>query len=132
MLTIPSLEDNPTLMAYTVERLAENRGVTRLVFFQKRDYEYDYAQTRMLSELAASYNKLIKQKEAFSYQSISTRLPSRHAALIYNQVHNLVFDTLKKDPATCYVELRRLLRHEQILLDSEGPDNTEAHKLFIK
>jgi hypothetical protein len=38
---IPSIEDNSFVMAKTVEFLAENKPVTKIVFYQQRDYEYD-------------------------------------------------------------------------------------------
>jgi type IV secretory pathway ATPase VirB11/archaellum biosynthesis ATPase len=129
--TIPSVEDSANIMSFIVERLIENKATTKLIFVQKRDYEYDYAQVRILAELASVYNKLIKQKALFSYENLNVRLRSREAARFYTQIHNLIFDTLKKDPATCYVELRRLLRHEKILAESDTSIPADAHKLFI-
>src|SRR5574341_679688 len=40
----PSLEDEPRLMAMTMDMLAEAGTVTQLVFVQRRDFEYDEAQ----------------------------------------------------------------------------------------
>jgi archaeal flagellar protein FlaI len=129
LTTVPSIEDSANIMSFVVEQLIQNNSTTKIVFVQKRDYEYDYAQVRMLSEVAALYNKLIKQKDLFSYEKLNMKLRSREAARFYTQIHNLIFDTLKKDPATSYVELRRLLRHEKILSETEG--RGEAGKLFI-
>jgi len=132
LTTVPSLEDNGSLMAFTMERLIENKAATKIIFIQKRDYEYDYAQTRMLMEIALLYNQLIKQKDLFSYESIRLKTSPRFVGAIYNQIHNLIFDTLKKDPITCFVELTRILRHEKILLDSEQGESVQAHKLYAK
>lgn len=131
LTTIPSIEDSPTLMAFIIERLVENRNATKIVFIQKRDYEYDYAQTRLLAELASVYNRLVKQKEVFSYESMNAKIAPRFIGRIYTQIHNLVFDTLKKDPITCFVELQRLHRHEKILLETEHGEATAAHQLFV-
>ncbi|MBN2142408.1 type II/IV secretion system ATPase subunit [Candidatus Woesearchaeota archaeon] len=131
--TIPSIEDNANIMSFVVERLIENKAATKIVFSQKREYEYDYAQTRILAELASVYNKLIKQKELFSYENLNMKLRSREAARFYTQIHNLIFDVLKKDPATAYVELRRMYRHEKILFESEEKErgqSIESYKLF--
>ena len=132
LTTVPSLEDNPSLMAFTIERLIENKATTKIVFIQKRDYEYDYAQTRLLMELALLYNHLIKEKELFSYESMRVKAPPRYVDRIYNQIHHLIFDTLKKDPLTCFVELTRILRHEKILLETEPGEAAAAHRLSIK
>lgn len=132
LTTVPSIEDNPSLMAFTIDRLIENRATTKIVFIQKRDYEYDYAQTRLLMEIAVIYNKLVKQKDVFSYEAIRVKTPPRYVDRIYNQIHHLIFDVLKRDPLTCFVELRRLLRHERILLETESGDSVKAHKLYVK
>ena len=44
-----SVEDSPLCMSKAIEILAQIGGVTRIVFFQKKDYEYDYNQTVILS-----------------------------------------------------------------------------------
>jgi type IV secretory pathway ATPase VirB11/archaellum biosynthesis ATPase len=132
LTTVPSLEDNPSLMAFTIDRLIENKIATKIIFMQKRDYEYDYAQTRILMEIALLYNRLIKQKDLFSYESIRVKTQPRYVDRIYNQIHNLIFDTLKKDPLTCFVELTRILRHEKILIETEQGEEAQAHKLYLK
>ena len=48
----PSVENNPICMAKTIEKLIESGPVTKIVFHQNRDYEYDYAQTQLLIEIA--------------------------------------------------------------------------------
>ncbi len=132
LTTVPSLEDNPSLMAFTMERLIENKTATKIVFVQKRDYEYDYAQTRLLIEIATLYNRLIKQKELFGYETIRLQTPPMYADSIYNQIHNLIFDTLKKDPITCFVELTRFLRREKVLIETDVPEAAPAHKFYVK
>ena len=49
---IPSLEDNPICMSQTVDVLIEVGNVTKLIFSQKRDFEYDYDQSQYLVEIA--------------------------------------------------------------------------------
>lgn len=132
LITVPSIEENPSLMSYTIDRLIENKATTKIVFTQKRDYEYDYAQTRLLLEIALLYNKLIRQKDLFSYESLRLQTAPKYVDSIYNQIHNLIFDVFKKDVITCYTELRRLLRHEKILADAETGEAGNAHRLYIK
>ncbi|MBW3000486.1 type II/IV secretion system ATPase subunit [Candidatus Woesearchaeota archaeon] len=132
LTTVPSIEDNSGLMAFTMDRLIENKATTKIVFLQKRDYEYDYSQTRILIEVALLYNRLIKQKDLFSYEAIHAKIPPMYVGSIYNQIHRLIFDTLKKDPLTCYTELKRILRHEKILLETDSLESIPAHKLYVK
>ena len=64
---IPSIEDDPITMSKTCELLIEVKGVTKIVFTQKRNYEYDYGQTLLLAEVAKLYNQLTKRKDLFGY-----------------------------------------------------------------
>jgi flagellar protein FlaI len=132
LATVPSLEENASLMAFTIDRLIENKATTKIVFMQKRDYEYDYAQTRLLMEIALLYNQFIRKKDLFSYESLRVKSSPHFVDRIYNQIHSHIFDTLKKDPITCFVELTRILRHEKILLEMEAGQDAEAHKTYIK
>src|SRR3989344_8963923 len=68
---VPSIEDDDLVMAKAVELLIENPGTTKIIFRQKREYEYDYAQTQILLEIAKLYNRLIKQSDLFNYQNFN-------------------------------------------------------------
>ena len=46
----PSLEDEPRLMGITMNILIEAGTITKLIFIQKRDVEYDYEQVQLLTE----------------------------------------------------------------------------------
>ena len=62
----PSVEDSPICMQRTIKKLMETSDITKIVFSQKRDYEYDFSQTELLIEIAKLYSKLLKQKDVFS------------------------------------------------------------------
>lgn len=119
---VPSIEEDPLCMAKTCELLISNPSVTKILFSQKHDYEYEYDQVKLLLEIAKLYKRLVKQKELFSYQAMNeladdeTRygLSSR-----YTEVHNLIFNSLTKDPVGCYVQIKRILRREKIELEKE-------------
>jgi len=127
---IPSLEDNPSVMASTVDKLIEVPNATKIIFYQKRDYEYDYTQTEVLAELSRIYNKLVKQKASFHI--VTDPAYKDKAASFYNEVQHVVFHLLKSDPLGAYVELKRVLRREQLVLDktTEGGE-IEARKKYI-
>lgn len=129
----PSIEDDEVYMAKTCEFLVENPGTTKIVFTQKRDYEYDYAQTVILKEIAHLYNELLKQRDMFDYESFRNYNEGGSRDSKYNEIRNTIFNLLKKDPVGCYVALKRIMRREKILLDKSVNDNSiEAHKNYVK
>jgi len=114
----PSLEDNPQCMSRTITMLVETGPVTKIVFSQKRDYEYDFDQTQILVEIAKIYKKLAKQKKLFDYHNLGSDAGCvKCSNTRYTQIQNIVFNMLKSDPLGAYVELKRLLRREKIKLD---------------
>jgi len=129
----PSIEDDELYMDKTAEFLIENPGTTKIVFTQKRDYEYDYAQTSMLSETAHLFNELVKNKELFSYESFKGYDEGGTQESKFNEIRNSIFNMLKKDPMGCYVTLKRIHRKENILLDkSVDKKSIAAHKKYIQ
>jgi type IV secretory pathway ATPase VirB11/archaellum biosynthesis ATPase len=120
-LEVPSLEDSEICMADTVEKLMANRGVTKIVLIQKRDYEYDYTQTRLLVDIAKVYAHILKQRAIFNYSALASNIQdpvvAKEAAIKYSELQNILFNTLKKDPIGAYVELKRVMRREKIEID---------------
>lgn len=112
---VPSLEDDPAVMSTTADKLIESGTVTRIVFYQHRDYEYDFDQTQVMLEIARLFSKLSKQRDVFSYESISLggrskRFADEHYTFLQDVLHRL----FKTDPVGAFVELRRELREERI------------------
>jgi len=120
LLYLPSIEDNPTVMAKTIEILAEAGNVTKIIFTQKRDFEYDFHQTQLLAEISKLYNRLLKQKTLLSYHSMGTFVEgcTRCYNTRYTKIQNLLFRLMKTDPLGSYVEVKRLLRKEKINLQN--------------
>jgi len=112
----PSLEDEPKLMSMTIGMLAETGPVTQIVFIQKRDFEYDEAQSVLLSELAAVYKNLVAQK--FSYGMLGNVQCARWVNPRYVQMQDILYRQFKADPLAAYVELKRLAREEKRQLDT--------------
>jgi len=129
---VPSLEDNEYVMSRTCDMLIENSGVTKVVFRQKQDYEYDYDQVKILSEVAKLYNNLAKQKQLFSYSGMAQQGFSKIAAQKYSEIKSIIFGLMKKDPVGCFVELKRLLRKEKIEIGrSEGKGIEKARERYL-
>ncbi|MFH1212153.1 MAG: type II/IV secretion system ATPase subunit [Candidatus Woesearchaeota archaeon] len=129
---VPSIEDDESVMAKACEKLIENPSTTKIVFSQKRDYEYDYPQVVLLLEIAQLYNRLVKHRELFSFNALKTTGVQVDTAAHYNEIHNVLFNALKKDPVGCYIEIKRILRKEKIKLDHVIGDNEyQAQNKYI-
>jgi len=116
--SIPSIEDSSVCMAHTIDILNQVGDITKIIFTQKRDYEYNYNQTQMLYEIARIYKKIIRQKNLFAYRHEG--LPPTEITILnqrYAEVQNLVFKFMKQDPVGAYVQLKRALRRERIALE---------------
>ena len=102
-------------MAKTIGILLEVKTVTKIVFYQKRNFEYDYSQTLLLSEIAKLYRDLSKRKEVFSYSALITDSTcTKCINAWYSELRHITSDLLKSDPIGSYVELIRLLRREKV------------------
>ncbi len=120
---IPSLEDSPFTMSSVIEKLAQTTGITKIVFFQKREYEYDFQQTSLLKEIAKLYSKLSREKDKFSIAALTFGRCRNFAGAWYNQLKDIVFNLLLKDPLGAYVELKRIKRRQKIFLEKSDDEH---------
>ena len=122
---IPSIEDDPVCMSATIDRLIEVPGATKIVFYQKRDYEYDFDQVSLLREIAALYSQLSKQREIFSYESLKFGTLAKNLDTRYNDMQRII-QLIRTDPLGAYAELKRLFRAEKIKLDNYAEESDIA------
>ncbi|MBU4242251.1 MAG: Flp pilus assembly complex ATPase component TadA [Nanoarchaeota archaeon] len=128
----PSIEGNAFVMADAIDKLNENPSVGRIVFMQRRFFEYNYEQTQMLVEIANIYSYLIKAKKVLSPEAMGTSFESPGIlAERYALIRNLVFDLLKSDPLGAYVELKRTLRFENAKLKETVDKRLKESKLVF-
>src|SRR3989338_7427165 len=66
----PSVETDPISMAKAIESLIQVPSATKIIFNQKRNYEYGYNQTKLLSEIAVIYNHFVKQKKVLTFEAM--------------------------------------------------------------
>jgi len=120
----PSIEDNPVCMARTIDKLIKAGKVTKIIFSQKRDYEYDYQQTQVLVEIANVYKSLMRQRNLWGYSALNVVpgctkcIPQRFA-----EIQNEIFTRIKSDPIGAYVVTKRILRRERINYDKSIDEN---------
>lgn len=104
---VPSLSENPEVMSRTMDALMENPNVSRIVFVQQKNYNYDNQETNYLIEVAQLYVYLIKQEKVLSQDKLVTT-----QQIMFTQRYNDLFAflfMLKQDPFSAYSELKRLL-----------------------
>ena len=130
---IPSLEDDPVCMSRTIDILSEVGIVTKIIFTQKRNYEYDYNQTLMMQEIAKLYAQFVKKRDLVSYANLlSDPKATRWAAQWYADIQNIISNLLKRDPIGAYVELKRTAREERINIDRSADQNyVNAAKKYV-
>jgi len=112
---IPSIEDNPTDMARIIEILESVGTVTKIILFQKRNYEYDLDQVEMLEEIAKVHVKILKDN-LVQYTGIIDPSSAACANRWYTTLQHIVFRVMKEDPLGAYVELVRKEREEKARL----------------
>jgi type IV secretory pathway ATPase VirB11/archaellum biosynthesis ATPase len=117
LAVVPSIEDEELLMAKAIDLLIENPGATKIVFFQQRDYEYEYEQVRLLAEIATVYRRLVKNSDQFSLARLQSLGGFIDSSKAYAELRDLIHNRLKKDPAGTFVLLKRAVRRERMLLE---------------
>ena len=118
---IPSIEDDAIVMSSVIEKLSQASSVSRIVFHQKKKYEYNYIQTQLLAEVAQIYNHFIKQKNILTQAALEVFGPIPDSASRIRNLQNVVLNLLRTDPIGAFVETKRLLREEKITLSKNPP-----------
>ncbi|MBW2989198.1 type II/IV secretion system ATPase subunit [Candidatus Woesearchaeota archaeon] len=127
---VPSLEADPITMSKTIDILNEVGVVTKIVYFQRRNIEYDYSQTSIIKEIGDLYKKLLKQKDRLSYASfVYDRSCTKCVDGWYSEMSNVVSNMLRSDPIGAYVELKRMSRDENIKLQKAADQRCRSCEL---
>ena len=114
---IPSLEEDPVAMGRAIDILESEPSVTKIIFQQRRNYEYDYDQTAMLKEIATLHSRLSKLQNIPGYTALRSPEAMRCIPHWYAEVQNLSSSILKSDPVAAYVDLKRVVRDETIRME---------------
>ena len=88
---IPLIEDSQICMSRTIDILSGISHLNKMIFYQRRDYEYDSFQTEMLLEVAQVYKKLVNNRELFSYNSMANDYQSREIKRTYVYIKDLIY-----------------------------------------
>lgn len=108
---VPSVEDEPRMMAKIMDILGEVGFVTKIVLSQRRKYEYNYAQTTMLQEVAKLYKEILRRRSLISISGDPSCKMITEPRLI--RMQDIVYRLFKQDPVGAFVELSRFDRDEK-------------------
>ena len=116
----PSIADGADVMARVIDSLTQNPNVSRVVFVQQRNYNYDSKQVLILSEISGLLNFMLKNEEILSAEKLSLfgNVVDAQGDLIY------FLGLLRQDPVGCYVELRNRIKGLRGQVDSGGASNS--------
>ncbi len=110
----PSIEYSELCLAKVIDILLTETGITTIIISQLRDYEYDYSQTSLLTELALLYKKLNKDERYMYSNLVLDPNHERYVRGSYAEFQRLISKRLKEDPLAAFVELKRLERREKV------------------
>lgn len=126
---VPNLADYPEIMERTVDLLVENPNISRIVFVQQKNYNYDFKETNYLIEIARLYVYLLKQERVLSQEKLIVNHEDFFSQR-YNEIFSFLF-TLKRDPVGAYAELRKRIVEANILLDSLGENYKHDQRSYL-
>ncbi len=126
---VPNLSDTPEVMERTIDALIENPNISRVVFVQQKNYNYDFKETSMLLEIAQLYVYFVKQEKVLSQEKLVVTQPQ-----FFNQRYNEVFSflyLLKQDPIAAHSELKKIIIQARIFLEKIGPESKTDQNSYI-
>jgi len=126
---IPSIEEDSIVMSAVIEKLSQSSSVSRIIFHQKKKYEYPYNQTNLLIEIAQIYSYFIRQKKILTQAALEIFGPIQDASMRIKNLQYVILTLLRTDPVGAFVETKRLLRDERINLNKI---QSEEEKLQIQ
>jgi len=126
---VPSIAEYPEVMERTIDSLIENPNISRIVFVQQKNYNYDFKETSSLLEIAQLYVNLIKQERVLSQEKLITGNAEFFSSR-YNEVFSFLY-LLKKDPFAAYFQIRKLILEGKIFLDRLGIAFKSDQKNYI-
>jgi len=127
---VPNLAASGEVMARTVDALVESPNVSRIVFVQQRNYNYDFQEVSLLLEVAQLYIYLVRQEGILSYNKLVLNSPQFFTGR-YNEIFGFL-SLLKADPVSAYVELKNILTKARIFLDNVAPSSKACQMNYIR
>jgi len=127
----PSIEDSDVAMGIVIDKLLENRGVTKVILAEARENEYDEKQTEMLREIAEAYDKILNVERIVSVKNIAIPGYESKFAPRFAELQFLVMEVLKKDPIRAYIRINREINKIQKLIPLASPEEKSCHLHYL-
>ncbi len=113
----PSLEDYDVWMAAVISKLLEIKKIVSVVLAERREYEYDFTEVKMLYEIANAIERIARER-VISIKNIVTERCDSDAPQRYKALQS-IFVNMKYDPIEAYKQLLREMRHSRIRAERE-------------
>ncbi len=127
---VPNLADSPEIMDKTMGVLIENQNVSRIVFVQQKNYNYDFNETSFLLEIAQLYAHFVKQDRILSPEKLVTNC-EQFFSQRYNELMSFLF-LLRRDPIAAYNELRKIIIEARIFYERVGQECQTDQSNYIR
>ncbi len=127
---VPSIADNADVMARTIDLLIEAPNISRIVFVQQRNYNYNPSETFMLQEIANLYVYLSQQDKILAPYKLSI-MNSQYLGQRYDDVSYLLM-LLKRDVIACYYELDRFIKSEKTNFETTPEELKQDQMGYIR
>lgn len=128
-----SVEDSDVIMSIVIDKILEIKKVERIILAERREYEYDFDQTRLIVEIANLYDKLLNQEKMLSFARLGNVEYAKYLSKDFQQLQ-FILQMIKRDPIGAYVKVRRLIRfYDAKVVSRKEPEPVRyAYKLFVK
>jgi type IV secretory pathway ATPase VirB11/archaellum biosynthesis ATPase len=127
-----NVEDSEMIMSAVVDKILEYKRVERVILTERREYEYDFDQTKMLWEIANVFDRIINKDRILEDPVLLNPNYSRFISEPFQTLASIVSDMLKKDPIGAYVKIKRMNRlYETRLQKATSMNERVAIKLFL-
>jgi len=110
----PSVEDSEAAMAIVIDVLQQAKTAERVILAESREYEYSYDQVKMLRQIAEAQNKILNESKLISIANLGPKEGENFFSKRISDLQFLTLDVLRKDPIGAYVQIQRMIAHEQI------------------
>ena len=126
---VPNLADSPEVMERTIDVIAENPNISRIIFSQQKNYNYDFRETSYLMEIAQLYTYLMKHERILSKNKLA---PTQD--MLFSKRYNEIFSfliLLKQDPLAAFFEIKKLIIQEKIFLEKLGGTSRSDQFIYL-
>lgn len=127
-----SIADYEQIMARVIDILMEIEDVQQVILGRERDYEYDYEQVQLLSEVAQAIVRMKRdpqftQPSQYMQQNCQRMIPSCQSF-----VQDLLTQDLRHDPIGAYVKVRRKIEEVKVKIQQSPGQVAECYTHWLE